>query len=281
VRNEVYLNVPASSKIKVSLTCSGFSDPATVTLDLIPYTNPTGEGSLILPFAPYDLDSGEYLITSAQHWANGGANGTQIFAHDISIQAKSGSDWSSLLSGKDNSKNAHHRIYGKPVRAIAYGTVVSWENTIDENPKPGEKLEDVPKEGNHFWIKYGNIKVLYAHLQKGSLPSALLKKDAAVKAGQQSGLAGNSGNSGGPHLHLEGRDSSTNTLRGLAFKNGWVLEPEKIASNHSGPWVRLPWRIVRHEIRSSPDVGSKTRLFFSAFAGTFASSSAIEISSRS
>ncbi len=41
------------------------------------------------------------------------------------------------------------------------------------------------------------------------------------------------------------------------------------------------WRIAKlNGIHCSPDVGSKTKSFFSPFAGTFASSSVIEIWSR-
>jgi hypothetical protein len=239
IRNEVYLKVPAPAKVKVSLTCAGFSDPATVTMDLIPYTNATGDGSLILPFAPYELEDGEYIVTSAKHWANGGAGGNQIFAHDIGIHAKVNGEWTKLHAGKKGNKNSHYRIWGKPVRAVADGTVESFETTVETNPSPGEQLEVITGAGNHFWIRHGNIEVLYAHLQKGSQPFELLTKGALVKAGQHLGLAGNSGRSGGPHLHLEGRDSATNALRGLPFKNGWVLERDKIKANQSGPWVRL------------------------------------------
>ena len=239
IRNEVYLEVPAPPKVRVAVSCAGFSDPATITLDLIPYVNPTGKGALILPFAPYDLASGEYIVTSAQHWANGGPNGTQIFAHDISIQARHDGDWQSRLPGKDNSKNEHYRIYGKPVRALADGTVESWRNDVDNNPAPGQEIEEKPNEGNHFWIRHGNIKVLYAHFQKGSLTSSLMQDDAVVKAGQKLGLSGNTGNSSGPHLHIEGRDATNSTLRGLPFMNGWVLERAKIEADHGGPWVRL------------------------------------------
>ena len=86
VWNVVYLPAPAPPQIKVSVSCSGFSLPASVTLDLAPYTSPTPAGAFLFPFSAADLAKGEYAVTSAQHWANGGAFGTQIFAHDISIQ---------------------------------------------------------------------------------------------------------------------------------------------------------------------------------------------------
>ncbi|HZI60931.1 MAG TPA: M23 family metallopeptidase [Pyrinomonadaceae bacterium] len=236
VRNEVYLKAPAPAKVKINLTFAKFSDPFTMTMDLIPFTNPTGDGSFLLPFSVADLDHGEYVVTSAQHWANGGANGTQIYAHDIDLQARVSGQWTALLSGKDGTKNNHYRIWGKPVRALADGTIISFANDFDDNPVPGEKLS---ADANHVWVRHGDVKVYYTHFQKGSIPIELRQVNAPVTAGQILGLAGNSGRSSNPHLHLECRDFATNSLRGLPFKRGWVLERELIASDGTGPWVRL------------------------------------------
>ena len=236
VRNEVYLNAPAPAKIKITLTFAKFSDPFTVTMDLIPFTNPTGDGSFLLPFSAADMDHGEYVVTSAQHWANGGANGTQIYAHDIGVQAKVSGEWTALLPGKEGNQNDHYRVWGKPVRALADGTVISFANDFEDNPKPGEKLS---ADANHIWVRHGNVKVYYTHFQKGSIPAELRQANAPVTAGQILGLAGNSGRSDAPHLHLECRDFATNSLRGLPFRKGWVLDREKIGSDGTGPWVRL------------------------------------------
>lgn len=237
VRNEVYLNAPAPTRVKVSLSFARFSDPVTVTMDLIPFTNATGNGALLLPFTAGDMDRGEYLVTSAQHWANGGAGGTQIFAHDIDVQARVDGSWSKLLPGKDNTKNEHYRIWGKPVRAMADGTVMSFANNFDDNPVPGEKLS---ADANHVWVRHGNVKVLYTHFQKGSIPTALMAQpDAPVTAGQILGLAGNSGRSSNPHLHIQCQDFTSNSLRGLPFRRGWVLDRELVRPDQTGPWVRL------------------------------------------
>lgn len=236
VRNEVYLNAPAPTKVEVSLTFAKFSDPFKVAMDLIPYTNATGNGALLLPFSTADLDRGEYVVTSAKHWANGGANGTQIFAHDIDIQARVNGNWSGLLPSTDGTKNKHYRVWGKPVRALADGTVVSFANDFKDNPVPGEKLS---ADANHMWVRHGDVKVLYTHFQKGSIPVALRQVNATVAAGQTLGLAGNSGRSDAPHLHLECRDFATNTLRGLPFRRGWVLDRDLVGLDQSGPWVRL------------------------------------------
>lgn len=235
-RNEVYLNAPAPAKVKVSLTFARFSDPVTVTMDLIPFTNPTGSGAFLLPFSTVDLDRGEYVVTSAQHWANGGAGGTQIFAHDISVQARVNGSWTKLVPGGDSKKNEDYRIWGKPVRAMADGSVISFANDFDDNPVPGEKLS---ADANHIWVRHGKVKVLYTHFQKGSIPEVLRQSGAAVTAGQTLGLAGNSGRSDSPHLHLQCQDFDNGALRGMPFKRGWVLNRDLIEPDQTGPWVRL------------------------------------------
>jgi hypothetical protein len=238
IRNEVYLDAPAPPKLKISVSCENFSDPVTVTMDLAPYEDPTGEGAFIMPFAPYDLDSGEYIITSARHWANGGPNGAQIYAHDIGIQAKVDGSWTTVKAGESSTTNEGRRIFGKPVRAMADGNVLSWKSDTPENEAPGKKPDPVP-EGNHFWIQHGAVKVKYAHLKHGSLEAALMQEGAAVRAGQQIARAGNNGNSEGPHLHIESVHVDSGTLRGFPFKNAWQLERDRIEADHGGPWVRM------------------------------------------
>ncbi len=81
---------------------------------------------------------------------------------------------------------------------------------------PGAKdslVGTVPGGGNMYWIRHSGGEVaLYAHLQKGSVPMSLCPTDGVqnppvpVSKGDQLGLVGNSGNSGGPHLHFHIQD---------------------------------------------------------------------------
>lgn len=235
--NHVFLpadNAPARLRIEVG--CDGYDEPVALEFDLVPFVDPVapGEGAFRLPFAAGDFEHGEYLVGSALHWANGQGAGTQIMAHDLGVE-KRGS-WSALLDGEDGTENDHYRIWGMPVRALADGEVISWENDVDDNPKPGEKISTV---ANHFWIRHGETRVLYTHLQKGSLTPSLLQQGAAVEAGQRLGLAGNSGRSSHPHLHLEARDDATNTLRGLPFRDALVLDPAEVGDDTDAPWFEL------------------------------------------
>jgi peptidase M23-like protein len=53
--------------------------------------------------------------------------------------------------------------------------------------------------GNHFLLRCGALRVLLAHLRRGSLEVAL---GDSIRAGQIVGRIGNSGNTNEPHLHI-------------------------------------------------------------------------------
>jgi hypothetical protein len=243
ISNAVYMNAPAPPKIAVNISCSGFSAPATVTFDLAAYTHPTADGGFLFIYSTGDLRDGEYVFTSAQHWANGGAWGTQIFAHDINVQAKDGGSWNRLLPGKKGDKNEDYRVWGKPVRAVADGVVADFFDGMENNTKLGAFPTPTPNpvDGNHFWIQHGDLFVRYAHLQKHSLPAELKKKGTSVKAGQMLGLAGNSGNASEPHTHIEcEKGGIQDLLRPMPFRNAWAVDPNRISPpSPDGPWVRM------------------------------------------
>ncbi len=239
--NMVYLT-STPPQVRVHVFCDGFTDAATATYSLAPYTNPVPAGAFLLPFAAGDLRDGEFVVTSAWHWANGGANGTQIFAHDISLQGVSGGAWSQLLPGKSGSKNDSYRIWDVPIRAMADGVVDSWLETMDDNTVLGKFPDPTPSpvSGNHFWIDHDGVFVLYAHLRKGSMPEELLQKGARVSAGQFLGRVGNTGNSTNPHTHIEARKGKGGPLRGMPFQSAWVIERDAFTPPAaSDPWVPL------------------------------------------
>ena len=146
VNNAVFLPEPMPTSIQAQVTCSGFSAPATMTLPLVAHKNTTAQGSYLFPYRASDLRLAEYYVGSAVHWANGGANGTQIFAHDLGCEGYDGAaqSWSRLLPGKSGSANSDYRIYGKPIRALADGTVAAWFDTMDENTVLGQFPDPTP-----------------------------------------------------------------------------------------------------------------------------------------
>lgn len=65
--------------------------------------------------------------------------------------------------------------------------------------------------GKHYFIKYDNITVIYAHCSK-----LYLKQGTTVKQGQEIAEVGSTGNSTGPHLHI-----------GIKLDDRWV-DPQLI-----------------------------------------------------
>jgi len=99
--------------------------------------------------------------------------------------------------------------YGEPVFAVADGLVVSAGNDLDDQP-PG-RLPDPAAitlqtvDGNHIVLDVGRgFFVFYAHLKKGTVT---VRRGDRVRAGQELGRLGNSGNTSAPHLHLQVMDS--------------------------------------------------------------------------
>jgi hypothetical protein len=248
IDNAVYLTGAVPAKVKVSLVCKNFSEAATVTLPLVPHKSPVAGDAYVFPYAAADLRPNEYMRASAVHWANGGATGTQIFAHDVGCSGwdSDSDEWSDWLPGTDGSKNEHFRVWGKSLRALAAGTVQSWLNDMDNNTVtvppsfPATLPPPADGSGNHIVINYGTEVVTCCHLQKGSIPAALQTVGAPVAIGQLLGLVGNSGNAGGPHTHIECERASDNALRPLPFRDAWVIDQGKLTPPGAiGPWFRL------------------------------------------
>ena len=83
--------------------------------------------------------------------------------------------------------------------APADGVVIEVQDDIAENT-PGSSLPNVHPGGNHVSIQTAPEEFLtLAHMQPGSITVA---KGDTVTTGQLLGLAGNSGNSSEPHLHI-------------------------------------------------------------------------------
>jgi Peptidase family M23 len=250
VNNAIYLTGAAPSQVKIDVTCKDFSDPATVTLPLAAHQSPVPEEAYRFPYAAGELRTDEYYSTDAVHWANGGSGGTQIFAHDIGVVGwdSKAKKWSSLLPGGDKMKNEDYRIWNKPVRAVADGTVEKFDTGMKDNTIKADKDGKLqfpsptpdPVGGNSFIIKHGTELVKYSHLQDGSMPAELLKKGVKVSEGQLLGRAGNTGNSTNPHTHIHCVRASDSALRPLPFRSAWVIDREKLAPpGADGPWFRL------------------------------------------
>jgi peptidase M23-like protein len=131
----------------------------------------------------------------------------QRFAIDWNHVGDDGREWHG-----DGAKNTDYAVYGQEVIAVADGVVENVADGIPEN-EPGTVNPKVTitvdtAAGNCVQLKLREgVFALYAHLQPGSLR---VKPGSRVRRGQVLGLAGNSGNTTGPHLHFH-----LSTLPGL------------------------------------------------------------------
>ena len=242
--NNITVPVPAPGQIRISLSCTGYTDPVVVTLPLKPHLSPVAGGSYNFPAKAGDLRVGEYWTGKSESHASAG-DGGQLFAYDMGVMAfdTTTKQWSQTLPGKDGSKNDHYRIWGKPIYAAADGTVVDFKNDMPSNDKMGTQTPTPnPVEGNHFYLQHGDELMLYAHMQPGSLNANLMVKGAVVKQGDFLGLAGNSGNSTNPHLHvhvIQATKPWAGPLRPLPFRNLYVIDRAALTPpNPDGPWVK-------------------------------------------
>ncbi|MYG21825.1 MAG: M23 family metallopeptidase, partial [Gemmatimonadetes bacterium] len=100
--------------------------------------------------------------------------------------------------------------YGAEVIAVADGVISSVLDGVPEN-RPGETSRPADFNlstaiGNHVILHIGDGRyALYAHLLPGSVS---VQVGQQVRRGQVLGQVGNSGNSGGPHLHFHVTDEN-------------------------------------------------------------------------
>jgi pimeloyl-ACP methyl ester carboxylesterase len=179
-----------------------------------------------LPVGPTITDAGAPAQVSPQQavvvappllggrWvAVGGAAGP----HRRAVQAVNGHlrlsqrfavDFAALLDSEgrshteDADQNSSYFNYGQPVLAVGAGTVVEAVDGLpDQTPNHHSPIPPAEWGGNEVILRLDTgIYVGYGHFQPGSLR---VRPGQHVRTGEVLGHLGNSGNSTGPHLHLQ------------------------------------------------------------------------------
>lgn len=176
----------------------------------------TSKVSLIMPvtgrvlvFDGADMLSHHRRGTYSDDWSRefGLTDNFQRYGLDLVVVDKAG-----LFFRGDGSKTSDWLGWGLPVRAAASGTVAAVHDGQPDNVVIGTVdmwTERVSKDNpmssycNYVLIDHGSGEFsLVAHLQNGSLR---VKKGGLVKAGDRVASVGNSGASGGVHVHFERR----------------------------------------------------------------------------
>jgi murein DD-endopeptidase MepM/ murein hydrolase activator NlpD/phage-related protein len=112
---------------------------------------------------------------------------------------------------------------GSDVRAVAAGQVTA---ALSGGPY-----------GNHILVNHaGGIQSLYAHLS-----AMLTRAGEMVAAGQKIGAVGSTGNSTGPHLHLEARSLPRGSFDPMELLNG---VPGKVPSGAVSGWIAQALQVL-------------------------------------
>jgi hypothetical protein len=195
---------------------------------------------------------------------------------DLNVQRWTGSQW----SGGGAAQNDQNYDWNVPLYAPANGAIASCWRNFPDDPKPGvdPANNDIFTGGNHVVIitDDGNA-ISLNHFKAGSIPAALCPPNAGnaqypstmdkegdwrvaayikpadrprVSEGQYLGRVGNSGNSGGPHLHLSmsrvvkaddgnGRPKLAKESSPLNIRHAWAHPFDKKKQATSAGWFRL------------------------------------------
>ena len=262
--------MPAEPSLHIKLEGDGFAGAPEFTLAMAPHVSPTTSGCYKFWARADDLRPDEFWDINGTSHAND--NAAQLFAYDVGVAARDHNCQNGLnylLPDTDGTKNEHYRIWGKPIYAVADGEVVAFRNDHPTNPVPGQidmLAQDywpggkvVDGNGNFFCIEGGGETVLYAHMQPGSLSPALIPNaertrliKARVKAGDFLGLAGNSGASSAPHMHIHAVATGSDPLpwkgdaRPMLFEGLQTLSyasvPKAVSDVESGHWSPIEKR---------------------------------------
>lgn len=111
--------------------------------------------------------------------------------------------------------NTRYRIFGTPVVSPCDGTV---RTAMDGLP---DRRDEKALPGNHVTIRCGDVDVLLAHLQRGSVS---VRPGASLREGQSLGRVGNSGNSTEPHLHVHAERNGKGVP--VTFEGEWLVRNE-------------------------------------------------------
>ncbi len=226
-RNEVYADLPAPATVTVLVRTYEFEEVARRTFTLAPFPDPTFR----IPFRLEDLGEGEYVSTSALHWANGGWEGSQIYAHDIGIIRMTGDGTITDLRDPSLGKaKENYLIWDRTVVSMAPGVVTAVTTGIEDNAGGN------PAGGNVVTIDHSGLTAVYCHLRKDS---TLVAVNDTVNAGTPLGKIGLSGNTSAPHTHVALTSTVGGRLRGIAFDDAHVLEPALVKADNTGPWAPM------------------------------------------
>jgi len=153
----------------------------------------------------------------------------QRFGIDLVVIDRGGSLWRG-----DGKRTSDWLGWGRPVRAAAAGSVAI--GSVDKWGGP-KKSDPMSSYGNYVLIDHGRGEfTLYGHMQLGSIQ---VKQGQNVAAGAAIEKIGNSGASGGVHLHWERRRGKGFGLAGIETQPAYVQNVHLVGSKVRNPPIGL------------------------------------------
>lgn len=232
------LKAPFPNQVQVKFYFAGFTEPYVITKSLKKYMNLNPGNAYGFPGKDEDLLMNEYWYADAAHGGGG-----QVFAYDMVVVGwdPEKKAWNDKRQGKTKDENASFRVYGKPVYSIGDGEVLGYINNWNESASTSDTGT---AGGNCIKINNGKETICYYHMQKGSISDKMTKIGAKVKKGDFIGLAGNSGNSSGPHVHIHAIADPDKDGQGpfvpLNFNDIYSIDVKSLPEpNPAADWVKL------------------------------------------
>jgi hypothetical protein len=252
----------APRAINIALSFEGYPGAVEMNLPLAPHVS-CPSGAYRFPFRLSDLAEGEYWCGEIPGLADGKPypkhrrSSSQRFAYDLKV-TKWDPDLGRLritVPGSSGNTNEDYLAWGKPIYAMAAGTVLSCGRDIPDNPNPPDAITF--KGGNVIWIQHNNGEVsMYGHIMQYSSPEYLCNPGYEVCENEFLGLVGNSGSSTWPHLHCHVQRGQPNDIphasgRPLLFRGIHTLPAHVFrAGDTNAPWVYLDG----HGLRAFPQI---------------------------
>jgi len=229
---------PYPDQVSIKFHFVGYGDPYVISKGLKKHMNSNPGNAYGFPAKDEDLLMNEYWYADAGHGGGG-----QVFGYDMVVMGwdEEKKSWSDKKKGKTKDENASFRTYGKPIYSVGDGEVLFFINNWNEAPSTSDTGT---AGGNMIKINNGKETICYYHMQKGSLSDKVTKVGAKIKKGDFIGLAGNSGNSSGPHLHIHAISDPDKDGQGpfipLHFNDIYTIDMKAYPKpDPNADWVKL------------------------------------------
>ena len=246
---------PIADTVSVAITFDGF-DPLVVTNPLDEYIGEGSLPSLAFPSAAKDLAPGEYWTHGTGHQLRDHHRNQfwERFGEDWGVSRWDGDSWEGktddpLLLGNMN-WNDDYLIWGKGLYAPTHAEVFMCANGHPDDSFANEDVDGVGDYGNFVWMDVGGSRVLYAHIQNGTMPESICPADHSqvsqspspkpvVEPGQFLGRVGNSGNTSNSHLHIDIQRESDGQGLPLRYHNVYGASSMAFDPNVDAPPFNL------------------------------------------